>query len=121
MIFLNLLRDARILRRELLLGALALVGMNLFVYFLFGGLTAIDNQRMITRRIGMFVVSIGIPCSFILKYLIIWRPLIRKAMEELKEEDQNERTLKKYEFLRKKFDKTEIYKDENRLKMEAEE
>ncbi|WP_406590296.1 hypothetical protein [Bacillus atrophaeus] len=104
----NLLRDARILRKELLLGALALVGMNLFSYFLFGGLTIIDNQRMIIRRIAMVAVSIGIPCCFVLKYLIVWRPLIRKAMEELKEEAQNESTLKKYEFLSKKFDKTEI-------------
>lgn len=108
MIFLNVLRDARILRRELLPGALAFVGMNLFVYLLFGGLTATDYQIMVTRRTAMVIVSIGIPSCFVLKYLIVWRPLIQKTMEELKEEEQNVRILKKYEFLRRKFDKTEI-------------
>ncbi|MCY8837617.1 hypothetical protein [Bacillus atrophaeus] len=99
----NLLRDARILRKEFLLGALTLFGMNLFVYGVFGGLSTRDYHSIITRRVLMATVSIGVPSCFILKYIIVWRPLISKAMEELKKEEQNERVLRKYELLRKKF------------------
>lgn len=92
-------RDLQILKKELFIGIVTLLGMNL----IFMCIVVNDTETAIVRIVLTVTINVILLLSFIVKYIKIWRPSIHKAFEKLREEQQMNRALEKYESLRKKF------------------